>query len=1167
MTQLHLIEQAKQGDPNAIAALMNKSLQPKGMTALVDRHDDRLEVTLEAERVPNRQALTAFVEKGISNLGIQIIKSVTVKGQQIGAQTPAWSHELQLETPVPEFEPELGTEATETAAERNQVPLATDRQEAERRTLHDFGSTQESEQGQDFNANQFHPNIGEAAIGGTEQRLTDLSQLQDLLSEEPEQPISEQQRQLLEEQIESIWQEQSAQSDNFLLDLMSGIPEEPNVQTEELLDAPLELEVQSEGLWLADQPSAMDAALETNLFHEAETHETETHETETVEDDFLVNLSADRPEAPFISDSEQSDPVAGFDLFGEEPPSSSFSLKQDEFVTQDQSANTFANENFEGFASSETETNLDSQDWNSQNWMNSAEFEEDEPDEILVGFMDSQPQRLPESFDNPEGTDDEPDEILTDFLPTSEELASNSTNGGFANGELNDLAELPSEDELINFFEGTEASPTVSAEGTFDTTPSDEPIELMGSLSEEFNSNFYEPVEVAPDVEALPDELGLLNQIEFDTDLDLAETNPAETNSAGTNSTGTNSTGTDRPKAWFEPQPDVSEQFLASDEFLTSDEFLAPATFETDEFTSTNEFGAEEFRNSSSELSFDDVSLTFGESLSDESGALTESPAESWDQPPIEFLQGEPDLSLPEMPTEQLDEPNLELSIEAIGSSPSGAQLEDFPPGFLQDSQESLEDLSEEFYVDPNENPFIEQMEENRDRPDEIPSNTPKSLDEEFGEFNQSDWQVPSANTETSYSSSDNPNDLPDLSAELSDLSLDPMESFDSSASANDFSFNNPSSDELSEEELINFFATDPPSEPTTASSDAISQLSETDLQPSDQYGQYREYGLEDYGISDEPYTSSSSLPTQPPEVLDTGEQDPDYQLSDALFLDSDYPESQPTDAQFPSEFSTAYSGSEFPESEFPESEFPPTEIPDPQLPDTQIPAREGVSQQALDAQMEDYDRGDRFEDDRIDSASIDPDRGDGTVVIPPDAEVDRTSESRGSPWLFPLILLGISGWIVGLISFAFLWSRLSSPPAQVQDDPSQPADVVDGAIPTADACTPPAEGGSPVALSNLQFQPNSENPQQVNLVGCVTNRTEQAIDIVSLGYRAGGGGAAVGGLNIPENLIQPGQTVVFTSRFTVPSDVSNVAIDSVFWQPAGTTTSEEAGTSIQVNR
>jgi hypothetical protein len=136
-----------------------------------------------------------------------------------------------------------------------------------------------------------------------------------------------------------------------------------------------------------------------------------------------------------------------------------------------------------------------------------------------------------------------------------------------------------------------------------------------------------------------------------------------------------------------------------------------------------------------------------------------------------------------------------------------------------------------------------------------------------------------------------------------------------------------------------------------------------------------------------------------------------------------------------------------------------------------------------------------------------------------------------------------------------------------VQDDPSQPADVVDGAIPTADACTPPAEGGSPVALSNLQFQPNSENPQQVNLVGCVTNRTEQAIDIVSLGYRAGGGGAAVGGLNIPENLIQPGQTVVFTSRFTVPSDVSNVAIDSVFWQPAGTTTSEEAGTSIQVNR
>jgi hypothetical protein len=96
MTDSNLLELAKLGDPQAIATLMNQSLQSRGMSATVDRQDDCLEVILEGERVPNRQALTAFVQQGINNLGVQSIRSIRIVGQQFGASYPAWMQEIQI---------------------------------------------------------------------------------------------------------------------------------------------------------------------------------------------------------------------------------------------------------------------------------------------------------------------------------------------------------------------------------------------------------------------------------------------------------------------------------------------------------------------------------------------------------------------------------------------------------------------------------------------------------------------------------------------------------------------------------------------------------------------------------------------------------------------------------------------------------------------------------------------------------------------------------------------------------------------------------------------------------------------------------------------------------------------------------------------------------------
>ncbi|MBD2155951.1 hypothetical protein [Leptolyngbya sp. FACHB-16] len=97
MTQSNLVDRAKQGDPQAIATLMNRSLQPKGILARVNREGDHLRIYLEAEQVPNRDALMTFVQNGLSNLHIANISVVEVIGQQSGQNEAAWTQEWQID--------------------------------------------------------------------------------------------------------------------------------------------------------------------------------------------------------------------------------------------------------------------------------------------------------------------------------------------------------------------------------------------------------------------------------------------------------------------------------------------------------------------------------------------------------------------------------------------------------------------------------------------------------------------------------------------------------------------------------------------------------------------------------------------------------------------------------------------------------------------------------------------------------------------------------------------------------------------------------------------------------------------------------------------------------------------------------------------------------------
>ncbi|MBD2460795.1 GUN4 domain-containing protein [Oscillatoria sp. FACHB-1407] len=96
MTQPNLLELAKQGNPKAIAALMNRQLQPKGITAKVALKDHYLQILLEAAKLPSKQACITFIQDGLNKLGITEIDKAKVYGKQIGEDFPEWHQEIIL---------------------------------------------------------------------------------------------------------------------------------------------------------------------------------------------------------------------------------------------------------------------------------------------------------------------------------------------------------------------------------------------------------------------------------------------------------------------------------------------------------------------------------------------------------------------------------------------------------------------------------------------------------------------------------------------------------------------------------------------------------------------------------------------------------------------------------------------------------------------------------------------------------------------------------------------------------------------------------------------------------------------------------------------------------------------------------------------------------------
>ncbi len=97
MTQSDLLKLAKQGNADAIATLMNRQLQPKGILARATNAQGCLKIIFEASEVPNQEKLVNYTHNSISKLKASSIQKVIVYAKQIGNEFPDWQDEFNLE--------------------------------------------------------------------------------------------------------------------------------------------------------------------------------------------------------------------------------------------------------------------------------------------------------------------------------------------------------------------------------------------------------------------------------------------------------------------------------------------------------------------------------------------------------------------------------------------------------------------------------------------------------------------------------------------------------------------------------------------------------------------------------------------------------------------------------------------------------------------------------------------------------------------------------------------------------------------------------------------------------------------------------------------------------------------------------------------------------------
>lgn len=90
MVRRHFLQLAREGDAQAIATLINRNLQPKGIFAIVKYELGYLQICLEAAQVPRQAIMMNFIHEGIKRLEVEGIRLVRVYGRRKGKPNFSW---------------------------------------------------------------------------------------------------------------------------------------------------------------------------------------------------------------------------------------------------------------------------------------------------------------------------------------------------------------------------------------------------------------------------------------------------------------------------------------------------------------------------------------------------------------------------------------------------------------------------------------------------------------------------------------------------------------------------------------------------------------------------------------------------------------------------------------------------------------------------------------------------------------------------------------------------------------------------------------------------------------------------------------------------------------------------------------------------------------------
>ena len=79
--QQKIIELATQGNPKAVAMIINRLLEKQGIKVIAARKNDYIHIVLESELVPNPEILIPVVEKKIASLQSEYLKNIKIHGR------------------------------------------------------------------------------------------------------------------------------------------------------------------------------------------------------------------------------------------------------------------------------------------------------------------------------------------------------------------------------------------------------------------------------------------------------------------------------------------------------------------------------------------------------------------------------------------------------------------------------------------------------------------------------------------------------------------------------------------------------------------------------------------------------------------------------------------------------------------------------------------------------------------------------------------------------------------------------------------------------------------------------------------------------------------------------------------------------------------------------